>query len=150
MTIDPKRLAHAIENYSMCPPGSWLKSSDFIEYLLKHDDLFRAHPAPVPTSEPELPEGVKFYGEAGLKYFKGEEHIYPAYWSASDLRAIADHMEYKSRAASAAEAVVTDEMVSIFWKEYDRDEKQFGYERTRWALKAALEAQRSEARKETK
>lgn len=139
-----------------------------IRDILMADDIFtgrsKSPPTPPPMTEvePELPAGVIFKPDAmAWRYQKqnvGDTYAWNTFdsnaFTASDLRAIADHMDWRQnqRTREQEAAKVTDTMCEEAEKvfaHYGAQENSMSIsyrERIRRAIQAALEAQRKETK----
>src|SRR4051812_27662443 len=111
MSINWQRLANALDVFNGGKPNCL----EFkIQEVLEADDNFRAA-RPNAQAEPKLPDSIKQDRCGGYILEPGNEprnagRILLISFEADELRAIADHMDWKAR--KAAEPVVTPAMVN--------------------------------------
>jgi hypothetical protein len=114
---------------------------------LEADDSFRASTPPVDPQEkePELPIGATFINEKrmyGDACYDARGKSVVCGWSASDLRKIAKHIEWRSRPKPAPVPEVSDEMVEAAFRAAQGDAKHYR-EHFRNIISAALSAHAS-------
>jgi hypothetical protein len=99
MSISPDRIINA------CDWKPWSERAELVEQILLADDLFRAAhqpAAPGTDEEPKLPEGVTVEDDDNhfhefYLYRKNGDKMMRKEWTPADLRAVANHIEWKDR-----------------------------------------------------
>ncbi len=139
--ITPERFEHAVK--FMRGRGYGLMGDDaMIRAFMANDDAFRKAHAEETEDEPLL-EKTGFNEKTG-EYITMTGHIFTAmHASPETLEAIARHMRYmekqRAKAVGLEPIKVTDAMCEAAWGK-EQWMRNIGYERTRFAIEAALAA----------